>query len=829
MYNLTMTLKKKILLGGLTVVGAILLASLYYLFGDLPDARSLPQHLNQPSIRITDRNNRPLYEILPTNGGRHAVISFADIPDCLKQATIAIEDHNFYHNPGVDMEGILRAIWINLKGGETIAGGSTITQQVARNLLLSENERAERSLRRKLREVVLAAQLTQNLSKDEILALYLNQTYYGGLAYGVEAASQTYFGKPASELLLPECALLAGLPQAPGIYNPFTNPDLARQRENIVLGQMQKQGYIIPAERQTAEDTPLTYNAAPYPIIAPHFVWIVQNQLDELFTSGQLDPRQSLVVHTTLDINTQKLAEAAIDRQIKAFHSPLKGGLSHNVNNAALVALNPKTGEILALVGSADYFDPKIYGAVDMVTSPRQPGSAFKPFVYALALDPLRPHPWTAATPLLDVSTTFALKNGASYTPKNYDLREHGPIPIRETLASSLNIPAVLTLHEVGVESAYNLAKKLDIQSLQGPENYDLSLVLGGGQMSLLELSTAYAAFANGGLATQHHVILNIQDADGKLLYTEPKSTLTRIFDERVAWLINDILSDDSARTLGFGRNSTLKLDHTTAVKTGTTTNFHDNWTVGYTPDFLTGVWVGNSDYQAMHNVNGLTGAAPIWNEFMRAALQGQPDQPFTRPDGLKQVEVCTLSGLLPTPLCPKTHREWFIAGTEPTAIDPIYQQVSIDSATGKLADKTTSPGNRHAIVALDLPVAAQPWARSIGLTLLADLFRADDTSTAVGERLALISPRPKTTYHLTSDINQTAQQLAVEAAVGQGFVKINIWVDNQLLASFSGPPYQTWWPLTVGPHIFRVEGVTSAGETVSSPSVEITVLAEQP
>lgn len=825
----SMTVKKKTLLGGLILGAIILLASLYYVFGDLPDARNLPQHLNQPSIRITDRNNRPLYEILPTDGGRHAVVSFNDIPDCLKQATIAIEDHNFYSNPGIDPEGILRAIWINIQGGETIAGGSTITQQVARNLLLDQSERTERSLRRKLREALLAAQLTNSLSKDEILALYLNQTYYGGLAYGVEAASQTYFGKPVSALLLPECALLAGLPQAPSIYNPYTNPDLAHQREQIVLKQMEKQGYITTAQRQLAEDTPLTYNAAPYPIVAPHFIWIVKNQLDQLFASGQLDPRKSLVVRTTLDTSLQKLAEAAITRQIQAFHSPLKDGLSHNVNNAALLALNPKTGEILALVGSADYFDPKIYGAVDMVTAPRQPGSAFKPFVYALALDPLRSHPWTAATPLMDVSTTFTLKDGKPYTPKNYDLQDHGPLPIRQALASSLNVPAVITLNEVGVDNAYNLAKKLNIQSLQTPENYDLSLVLGGGQMSLLELATAYTAFANGGLLTQHHTIQSIQDADGKMLYTEPKSTLTRIFDERVAWLINDILSDDDARTLGFGSNSTLKLDRTTAVKTGTTSNFHDNWTVGYTPEFLTGVWVGNSDYQSMHNVNGLTGAAPIWHEFMRAALQGQPDRPFLRPDGLTQLTVCNLSGLLPTPICPKTHREWFIDGTEPRQKDDIYQQVWIDSATGKLADKTTPTLQRQPVIALDLPVAAQPWARSLGLTLLADLSSDEATSAAAGGRLALISPRPNTTYRLTSDINQTAQQLAVEAVAGQGIVKINIYVDDRLLATFSGPPYTAWWPLTPGKHTFRVDGITSANETVHGPSVEITVLVEQP
>jgi penicillin-binding protein 1C len=819
--------KKKILLGGL-LLGAILLASLYYsTFGDLPDIHSILDHLNQPSIRITDRNGRLLYEILPEEGGRHAVISFAEIPECLKQATIAIEDHNFYQNPGVDLEGILRALWINIQGGETIAGGSTITQQVARNLLLDESERSQRTLRRKLREALLAWQLAQSLSKDDILALYLNQTYYGGLAYGVQAASQTYFGKPASALLLPECALLAGLPQAPGIYNPYTNPDLARQRELIVLGQMQQQGFVSAAERQQAEDTPLRYNSTPYPIIAPHFVWIVKNQLDRLFESGQLDPRESLVVRTTLDIDDQRLAEAAITRQIKAFKSPINGGLSHNVNNAALVALDPRNGEILALAGSADYFDASIYGAVDMATAPRQPGSAFKPFIYALALDPLRAHPWTAATTILDVSTTFTLNSGVSYTPKNYDGREHGPLPVRETLASSLNIPAVKTLRKVGVENTINLAKKLGISSLDTPEYYDLSLVLGGGQMSLLELSTAYAAFANGGLATGHYAILDIHDADGNIRYTQEKTPQVQVFDPRVAWLINDILSDDRARAIGFGHNSTLKLERAAAVKTGTTTNYHDNWTIGYTPEFLTGVWVGNSNYEAMHDVNGLTGAAPIWNEFMRAALQGHPDRPFTRPDGLIQVEVCDLSGLLPTPTCPRTHREWFIAGTEPTEKDNIYRQVWIDSQTGALADAATPSMRRQHITVLDLPIEAQPWARGLGLPLLADVPHTESDSAPVASDLAFVSPRPNTTYRMTDDIHQFAQQLAVEAIASHRFVQVKIWIDDRLLVTFLKLPYKAWWPLSVGQHTFRVEGITSSGETVKGPSVMISVVAE--
>jgi penicillin-binding protein 1C len=814
----------------LLLLAALLLASGYYLFGDLPAIDQIAGHLSQPSIRITDRNNRPLYEILPDGeqAGRHAVLSFDQIPVCMKQATIAIEDRYFYQNPGVDMEGIVRALWIDLQGGETIAGGSTITQQVARNLLLSQDERSERSLRRKLREALLAWQLTNRLPKDQILALYLNETYYGGLAYGVEAASQTYFGKPAANLLLPECALLAGLPQAPGVYDPFSQPDLARQRELIVLGLMEKSGFISSAQRELAEATPLVYNPAPYPIEAPHFVWLVKSQLDGLFSAGQLDPRQSLVVRTTLDLDDQKLAEAAIARQIKAFQSPVGGGLSHNVNNAALVALDPHNGEILALVGSADYFDNAIQGAVDMATANRQPGSAFKPFIYAQALDPQRAAPWTAATTLLDVSTTFITHDGKPYTPKDYDGREHGPVSVRQALASSLNIPAVLTLKEVGVEKTVDLARRLGITSLDAPDQYDLTLALGGGQMSLLALSSAYAAFADGGLYRGNYAILDVHDADGKLVYTQEKAAPVQIFDPRVAWLISDILSDDRARATGFGRNSTLKIDRTAAVKTGTTTNFHDNWTIGYTPELLTGVWVGNSNYEAMHEVNGLTGAAPIWHQFMRAVLQGHPDMPFTQPDSFVQATVCDLSGLLPTSACQHSHPEWFIAGTLPTQTDTVYRQVWVDSQSGAPADESIPQARRQLVTVLDLPVRALPWARSLGLPLLADLGKATDTSSQpTAGSLALISPRPGTTYHMTSDIRQDAQQLAVEAVAGQGLRQVKIYADGALLATFSEPPYQVWWQLAVGQHTFRVEALDQNGQTVIGPEVTISVTAE--
>src|SRR5512138_1795347 len=392
--------------------GIILLVGLViYTFWNLPSIDSLPQTYMTPSVRITDRDGRILYEILAETGGRNTVLAPENIPQCLKDATIAVEDQYFYTNPGVDMGGIVRAFWINLRGGETIAGGSTITQQVARNLLMSQEERTERTLRRKVREAVLAWQMTRKLSKDEILALYLNQINYGGMAYGVEAASQTYFGKPARELLLPECALLAGLPQAPGLYDPFTHPDLAKQRQSVVLRLMEGQGLLTHQERTDAESAPLSYNLQPYPIEAPHFIWLVKDQLDALISAGTLHQGQSLIVRTTLDLDKQRAAEQVVARRIASFQ-PKPGEQGHNVNNAALVALDPHNGQILALIGSAGYFDASIDGALDMATSPRQTGSAFKPIIYALALDPARPNVWTAATPILDVSTTFITHDG---------------------------------------------------------------------------------------------------------------------------------------------------------------------------------------------------------------------------------------------------------------------------------------------------------------------------------------------------------------------------------------------------------------------------------
>ncbi|MEW5873091.1 MAG: penicillin-binding protein 1C [Chloroflexota bacterium] len=819
-----------ILVGVLAALGA---AGWAWLFSGLPSVETLPARLNTPSVRITDRQGRLLYEALPTEGGRHAVVALEQIPLALRQATIATEDRSFYSHPGVDWQGILRAAWINLRGSETRVGGSTITQQVARNLLMEQEERYERSYRRKLREALLAWQLTRSLSKEEVLGLYLNQTYYGGMAYGAEAAAQTFFGKPAAQLDLAECALLAGLPQAPAPYNPFTDMQAAQARQKVVLGLMEADGYITAEQRALAEREPLVLAESPYPIEAPHFVMMVRAQLDEIFTPEQIYQHGGLVVRTTLDLDWQGHAERAIAQQLEELRRT-PDGLGHNVNNAALVALDPQTGEILALVGSPDYFDAEHGGAINMANAPRQPGSALKPLVYAAAMNPQQAQPWTAATMLLDVTTSFLTPQGQAYVPANYDFNEHGPVLLRDALASSLNIPAVLTMQHVGLPELFALASRLGITTLKDPEAYNLSLALGGGEVRLLELVQVYGAFANGGYQVTPETILEVSDWQGNLLYQAAPMPQARVLDERLAWLISDILSDNDARRLGFGAYSSLRLDRPAAVKTGTTTNFHDNWTVGYTPGLVVGVWAGNTDYRPMRDVSGLTGAAPIWHQFMRTVLRDQPPQAFAQPPGLARVEICALSGLLPTQACPYRRWEWFIEGTQPTRRDNLYRVVTLDSATGRLATASTPPERRIDQVVLDLPIQAQAWARSQGLALYSDLLPGEGVELGqaapvlrAGEALRMLAPATGSVYVLSTGLTAGAQRIRLEAVGAAGLRQVVLYVDGQAVASFAGGPYQAWWELSLGSHRAWAEAVGEAGEKVTSEVVTFVVQTE--
>ncbi|MEA3351611.1 MAG: penicillin-binding protein 1C [Chloroflexota bacterium] len=803
----------------------------HWLFADLAGIDTLAERLNTPSIRIEDRNGRLLYESLSAEGGRHTVLALDDIADQLQQATIATEDRNFYQHPGVDMMGILRALWINLRAGEVLAGGSTITQQVARMLLLDSDERFQNTIRRKLRESWLAWQLSRHYSKDEILALYLNQTNYGGLSYGVEAAARTYFGKSAAELDLAESALLAGLPQSPALYNPLLHPDAAQQRQQVVLGLMQKEGFITSEQQTLAEQEPLIFTTCPYPMEAPHFVLWVRAHLDALLTPEELT--QSLTIRTTLDLDWQHHAKTAMQHHLESIQAD-KGGLGHNVNNAALVALDTHTGEILALVGSPDYFAADIAGALNMAITPRQPGSALKPIIYAAAFYPDRADPLTPATMILDVPTTFALHDGKAYTPSNYDQRFHGPVLIREALASSLNVPAVITLDQIGFEAFFSLGADLGITTLGNQEESDLSIALGGSEVSLLELTAAYGAFSNGGYRLTPFSIAHIHSESGNVLYEAPARQHLRVLDERVAWLISDILSDNDARTPGFGPNSALQIDRPSAVKTGTTSNFHDNWTIGYTHDDLSGenhglavgVWVGNTNHEPMINVDGLSGAAPIWHQFIRTVLSGVAESPFERPPGLSQVKVCTLSGLLPTEACPYQRLEWFIEGTEPSEYDTFYQLVTIDTTTGLIADESTALEHQRVQVGLELPPEAHSWARSKGITLLDDL-ESHPPDNQSERPLFLASPGHNTIYYLSTQVPAESQRIHIEAISQIEAQEITLWVDGEIIASHAQSPYEAWWPLAVGEHQVWAEAITPDGDLLSSERVSYTVRAK--
>ncbi|MGQ9849884.1 MAG: penicillin-binding protein 1C [Aggregatilineaceae bacterium] len=812
--------RTKIALLALLTMFGVCAAFYAWIFAGLPDVDEIENRLALPSTRIFDRQGRLLYQIADPQTGLNQQISRADVPDCLIQATLATEDANFYQHPGVDWQGIARAVWINLRGGEVVAGGSTITQQVARNLLLDPQQRAERTLRRKLRESVLALQLTRHYSRDDILMLYLNQTYYGNLAYGVGAAARAYFGKGVPELTLAECAMLAGLPQAPALYDPLTNPAAARARQRVVLDLMVRHGFLTQAVADQAYAEPLQFAATPFPIEAPHFVTAVWAQLQRDFPDQLREG--GLEVITTLDLSWQHAAEDTARRHLARLNDPPSGEPPHNAHNAALVALDPHTGQVLAMLGSPDYFDERIDGAVNAALAPRQPGSALKPFTYAAAFDPQRPNRWTPATMILDVRTPFVTRRLESYTPANFGLVEHGPVLVREALASSYNIPAVVALEHVGVDTLIHLLTSLGISTLSDPSRYDLSLTLGGGEVRLLELTAAYAALANGGYRVTPALILQVRDGSGNVLYEwQPPAWDTPVLDPRVTFLITDILSDNEARIPSFGPASALNIGRPAAAKTGTTTDFRDNWTIGYTPNLVVGVWVGNADNTPMVEVSGISGAGPIWHEFMRQVLRGQPELTFPVPAGVVRAEVCATSGLLPTPYCPHTRWEWFIEGTVPTRPDNLYQPFVIDRRTGLLADANTPPQDRDERVYLVLPPEAREWALRQGIPLPpldAHLVGAPD------DEARLLSPDPYTVFRLTPLLPVETQRIRLRIAVPADTLEVTYWLDDAPLSTVQQAPFDAWWTLQPGEHTLYAVVRRSDGTTLTTDSVSFRV-----
>jgi 1A family penicillin-binding protein len=815
-----------------------------WLIADLPLPQELQSRAAVPSTKIYDRHGRLLYEIIGSHAGKHTPLSLDKIPFYLRQATIATEDASFYTNPGVDAKAILRAIMINLRGGEVLSGGSTITQQLARNVLLPPEERTQRTLTRKLRETILAWRLARTYSKDEILALYLNETYYGNLAYGVEAAAQAYFGKSAAELDLAECALLAGLPQSPALYNPLIDPEAAQERQAVVLDLMVKHGYIDEAQARLVKEEQLHFASVPFPIRAPHFVMHVRRLLENELGLATLE-QGGLQIYTTLDLDMQDTARWIVRRRLAQL-SERSGGLpDRNVRNAALVALDPWTGEILAMLGSPDYFNPRIDGAVNVTLATRQPGSSIKPITYAAAFDPHRADPYTPATMVNDVRASFVTQEGDPYVPVNYDHLFRGPVLLRQALASSFNLVAVKVLDHVGLEDMTALARRLGITTLDDSERFGLALTLGGGEVRLLELTAAYAAFANGGHRVEPVAILRVEDSQGSVLQEWRSEIGQRVMDERVAYLITDILSDDTARISGFGEGSVLKLSRPAAAKTGTTTDWRDNWTVGYTPELVVGVWAGNADNEPMRHVSGVAGAAPIWHDFMDEVLKGRPVQQFAEPEGLVRVEVCSLSGKLPSPHCPHRKTELFIAGAEPRQYCTMHRPVRFDVTTGMLATEGCPSEQVVERVYTFLPAEAMEWGRKQGIpqppTEYCSLHGKSEPDTGYtiqdagytiqgGQSpisIVMTSPDPFSVFRLSPALPLDDQRIEVAARPTEEIVvaELILYVDGEPLARRVTPPYRSLWPLTPGVHAFHAEGYDATGRRLTSEPVYVTVL----
>ncbi len=779
-----------------------------------PAPRQLPQ-----STKILDAHGRVLYDSAGPADARYTYLPLSDMPPRLRQAVIATEDASFYRNPGIDPKAIVRAALTDLVHGEVRSGGSTITQQLARNLYFNQEERSSSSPLRKVREALLALRLDRSLSKDQVLERYLNRVYFGNLAYGVEAASRTYFATSARDLDLAESALLAGLLQSPSDYDPFAHLATARARQRTVLDRMVATGDVSRAEADAAAAEPLALNPTPFPIEAPHFVAWVRQLLPDLVGQDAI-AAGNLRVETTLDLDLQQAAQQAVARQVAALGD-------HHLTNGAVVALDPATGAVRAMVGSTDYYDASINGAYNVALAERQPGSAIKPIIYAAALE----SGLTPASELLDIPTTLQTKLGQPYAPNNYDMTFHGPVSLREALASSYNVPAVRMLAAVGIDRAVNVAGQIGLTTFTDPTRYDLSLTLGGGEVRLLDLTAAYAAFAGGGLRVDPVAVLRVEDASGRVLYQAPPPARPRVVSAQTAYLLTDILSDNDARAPGFGYNSPLQLDRPAAVKTGTTTDFRDNWTVGYTPDLVVGVWAGNADNTPIRNVSGVDGAAPIWRDVMNAALAGRPPRAFDEPPGIERVTVCLPSGLLPTSACPRQRVEVFAAGTAPTAHDDYYRSVAVCDTTG--TPQPLCPGTVTQRVYSFVPFEAIPWARAAGVPLPpVPPYAGGATLVATGvaarePQLRLVAPADGTVFHITRALRPQDQAAPLEALPSVSVRDVEFYLDGALVGSATSAPYRINWQLGAGTHAIRAHAIAMDGSELWSETT--TVIVEAP
>lgn len=677
-----------------------------YLFWGVP----LPTRLSSPDIpvstKIFDRNEKLIYEIY--NDRKRTPVKISEIPDNVKKATIAIEDKDFYRHSGFSYSGIARALY-KIVFERKLEGGSTITQQLVKNSLLTN----ERTIKRKIREFVLTSVVEGIYTKDQILELYLNQIPYGGTAYGIEAASETYFGKPVKDLNLAESALLAGLPQRPSTYSPFgAHPELTAQRQKEVLKQMVANKYISQEDADKAAATPIKF-AQITPPKAPHFALWIKEQLADKYGDKVVE-QGGLRVYTTLDLEIQDLAQQAVATEV--------GKLTkQKVGNGAVIVTKPSTGEILAMVGSKDYFAEDEDGKVNVILASRQPGSSIKPINYALAIKDKKIN---LATSFADVPTCFSVAGQPRYCPVNYDGTFHGLVEARFALGNSYNIPAVKVLALNGVDTFVNFAKQMGLTTITSPDDYGLSATLGGLLVRPYDMAVAFGVLANRGIKQDLVAVTKVTDWKGNTLeehdIKDSKLSGERVLDNGTTFLISHALLDNNARSAAFGSSSFLNVKgHSeVSVKTGTTNDRRDNWTVGYTAQAVVVTWVGNNDNTPMSGaVSGISGASPIWNKIMKAVLDKaekgsyDPDDDGhawpNQPEDVVGANICAVDGLAPgePPACP-TRFEYFLRGTIPTKVSGERADIQINNQTGQLATPDTPP---EQVVTQNHPVYTDP------------------------------------------------------------------------------------------------------------------------
>ena len=751
------------------------------------------------SVRITDRDGGLLCEI--REGGRGRPVHLEAMSSAVTEALIATEDRHFYRHPGVNPLALARAAWMNLQSRRVVSGGSTITMQVARVL----RGRQGASLGDKLIEMHLALRLELRLSKKEILALWLERVPFGNETYGIEAAARLYFGKSAEDLTMAEAAFLVGLPQSPSRYNPFRHPERAFARQRRVLQAMERSGVLRTSERQRFEKLPVDLAEPEATFRAPHLTAAVAASLPA--ENGLLD------VRTTLDGALQQTVESLAKGHLARLRDA-------SVTNAAVLVLDNATSEVLAYVGSVDFWDVRAGGQNDGVRMRRQPGSALKPFTYAHALATRR---YTTASILPDLPLQV-LEAGGAFSPQNYDNAYHGPVPLREALANSYNVPAVRLAREIGPGALLGMLRQAGFASLDKPaQHYGVGLTLGSGEVTLWELARAYAGLARGGTLPDVHAERWRRTAQGDTLRPASSSIQPSGISPQVAYLITDVLRDPEARAAAFGRGGPLELPFPCAVKTGTSKDYRDNWTIGYTPRHTVAVWVGNFDGAPMRWVSGVTGAGPLFHAVMQVL---GPSGDFTRPAGLAEATICPASGKLPGAACPARQQRLFLDATAPTDTCDVHRRLRLDRRTGLLAGEATPPKAVEEKTFAVYPPIYHAWMREHGWPLpptvrRGDLVEASPSEPAITDRLQVQYPESGTAFRVDPVLRSAYQKVHLSGSASGDLLDVHWRIDGRRMA---GEYQAAAWPLEPGVHRIELWAVDEQGRPLRSRTSVVNV-----